>query len=982
VSLVCSSCGHESAEAFKFCPECGAPAAAAAAAREARKLVTVLFADVVGSTAFGESRDPEAVRAHMARWFEEARRVLERHGGHVEKFVGDAVMAVFGIPRAHEDDALRAVRAAAELRSDGLRIGVNTGTVVAGEGETLVTGDAVNVAARIEQAARPGEVLLGAETRRLVRDAAAVQLVAPLDLKGKSAAVEAYRLISLDPEAAGVARHLESPLVGRKRELERLRQDYERAVEEPSCHLFTLLGSAGVGKSRLVAEFLADVRGRVVTGRCLHYGDGITYFPVVEVVIQLGAEPESILASSPAETQLAFRKLLEREAAEQPLVVVFEDLHWAEPTCLDLVEHVADLSRDAPILLVCIARPELLDVRRTWGGGKFRATTILLEPLAAAECDELIELLGGADDETRTRIITAAEGNPLFVEEMIAMLADGGGDTVPATIQALLQARLDLLGRDERAVIERGAVEGQVFHRGAIAELAPETDVDAQLPTLIRKELIRPDASMLPQDEAYRFRHLLIRDAAYEALPKQTRADLHERFAEWLDAHAQVLEQDEIVGYHLEQAARYREELGRPDAGAARRAAERLAAAGRAARDRGDSAALLTLIGRAESLLPEADLFRLELLFDLTRPLVLAGRFEEATAAIETLKSQGDDRLQARARLAEVELTGVATSDLEAQAARRAVEEAMAILTRHGDEEGLAYGCLVATMVEWFAIQLGTCERMIDQGLAHAGRAGSRWLETEMLAQLPAACSTGPLPLSRAVRELELLRPRAEGRPTLSAAVQRALGRCAAMRGDFAAGKRQVAASLATLEELGTDVLTIASHGMTLAELAWLEGDAEAEERHTRDAYERLAEFDERGHRSTLALFLAEIVVRLGRNDEGEELIEETRRLTSPADVVNHVGADAVSALLLARRGEHDAAVTLARHALDGALATDSFAMRTWVPQITAEAMEAAQRPTDAAAIWEVMLAESLAKECVPLAERARERLAQLEVVL
>ena len=344
------------------------------------------------------------------------------------------------------------------------------------------------------------------------------------------------------------------------------------------------------------------------------------------MLFQLGAEPESIVGSSPAETQLAFRKLLEREAAERPLVVVFDDLQWAEPTFLDLIEHVADLSRGAPIFLLCIARPELLDVRSAWGGGKLNATTILLESLAPAECDELIAALGGADDETRPKIVAASGGNPLFVEEMLAMLREEGDVAVPPTIHALLQARLDTLGRDERAVMERGAVEGQIFHRGAVAELAPETDVDVQLPSLVRKELIRPDVPTFPHEDAYRFRHLLIRDAAYEALPKEIRAELHERFADWLDAHAELVEQDEIVGYHLEQAHHYRVELSPDDdrAGAlAERAAGPLRAAGNRAQLRGDRPAATNLLSRAVALLPEGDARRGPLLVDLGQALTV-----------------------------------------------------------------------------------------------------------------------------------------------------------------------------------------------------------------------------------------------------------------------------------------------------------------------------------------------------------------------
>ncbi|HET7515651.1 MAG TPA: adenylate/guanylate cyclase domain-containing protein, partial [Gaiella sp.] len=534
---VCATCGRESPDDFGFCPGCGA--SLGAAPREFRKVVTVLFCDLAGSTAMGERSDPEALRALMNRYYDTARGVLERHGGTVEKFVGDAVMAVFGIPVASEDDALRATRAAVELRDVvhelGLhaRIGVNTGAVVAGEGETLVTGDAVNVAARLEQAAGEGEILLGEDTLRLVRDAVTADGL-ELTLKGKSEPVPAYRLRTLDVQAVGVARRLERPMVGRERERARLRADFDDVVATRSCRLFTLIGPAGIGKSRLVADFLEHVgdHATVAGGRALSYGEGITYWPLVEMLVQLGIEPSEALRSSPAETQLATRALLEERAVERPLVLVVDDLHWAEEPMLDLIGHVVDWSRAAPILVLCVARPELLDIRPGWGGGKLNATSILLEPLPDSEARRLADGLlldVELDVETRARILATADGNPLFLEEMAALAREADGTVdVPPTIRALLQARLDALNDDERVVVERGAVEGQIFHRAAVTALAPASprvDVPHQLLSLVRKEVVRPDQAVIAGDDAFRFRHLLIRDTAYEGLPKAVRAE-------------------------------------------------------------------------------------------------------------------------------------------------------------------------------------------------------------------------------------------------------------------------------------------------------------------------------------------------------------------------------------------------------------------------------------------------------------------------
>src|SRR3989440_4352418 len=492
--LVCSTWGAENREGARFCDACGAPLAEAAPTREVRKVVTVLFCDVTGSTALGERIDPESLRRVMSRYFETAQTIVERHGGTVEKFIGDAVMAVFGVPAVHEDDALRAVRAADELRGGlgglneelersygtrlELRIGVNTGEVVTGTEERLATGDAVNVAARLEQAAEPGEVLLGAPTLALAGDAAEVERVEPLVLKGKAEPVPAYRLLNV--LEAPERRH-EALFVGRERELALLREVWGRVQAEHRCELVTVIGDAGVGKSRLAAELLAPLGATVVRGRCLPYGDGITYWPVVEVLKQLDQLPsdeaaaaairsllgETEAATSAEEIAWAFRKTLEQVAAERPLIVVFDDIQWGEQTFLDLIEHVALLSSGAAIVLLCMARPELTERHPAW------PVTLRLEPLGDEDVEELIpeRIAGGL----RERIARAAGGNPLFIGEMLAIAGEASGEVVvPPTLQALLAARLDQLETAERRVLERGAVEGEGFHRGAVQAVAPE----------------------------------------------------------------------------------------------------------------------------------------------------------------------------------------------------------------------------------------------------------------------------------------------------------------------------------------------------------------------------------------------------------------------------------------------------------------------------------------------------------------------------
>ncbi len=826
----------------------------------------------------------------MRRYFDDLRTIVERHGGTVEKFVGDAVMAVFGIPISHEDDALRAVRAAAEMRAavadHGLeaRIGVNTGeVVVGGEGESLVTGDAVNVAARLEQVAPSGHVLIGAKTRGLVRDAVRIETVEPLALKGKTEPVAAFRLLEVLADAEALARHLETPLVGRERERQRLRRDFEDAVADRTCRLFTLLGPAGIGKSRLVVDFVDRVgdSADLLRGRCLPYGEGISYWPLVEILIAIGVDPDSVIGRSPEETQLVFRRLLETRATERPQVVVLDDLHWAEPTFLDLVEHVADFSRDAPMFLLCVARTELLDIRPDWGGGKLNATSLLLEPLGADECEELMGLLvtdAPLDKELRERITVASAGNPLFVEEMLAMVNDhGGGEiAVPPTIQALLQARIDSLDGDVRTVMERGAVEGEVFHRGTVAELSPPTvrdGVESHLATLVRKELIRSTSPTFPADEGFRFRHLLIRDAAYESLPKATRAELHERFADWLASH-ELIEGDEIVGYHLEQAHRYRAELDPGDsalAGLAGRASGNLADAGRGAFDRGDFNAGRSLLRRASALLPERDEARLALAPDFAVALFESG--DDGWTVLSEAAKAGDARTRARATvtMATWALVGGLDRPLEQRNAWR--ERARAVFEQIGDPYGLAEYWWSTAMESWFAMRAQetaeACERALES-LDRSGVSGSR-LEHHVRSRLIATFLYVPLPVDESIQRIRSLGAADQG--LLEQAWERGvIGRLHAMKGDFALGRELVRGARQAYLDAGMHQ-TAGGVAMGEARIEWLAGDDAAAEDILRDGLRVLEEIGERAFYPTAALQLAELLYAQGRSDGGGHLV-------------------------------------------------------------------------------------------------------------
>jgi class 3 adenylate cyclase/tetratricopeptide (TPR) repeat protein len=994
----CPSCGRENAEDARFCSACGtALGPAAEPAREQRKVVTVLFCDLVGSTALGESTDPEALRARMRRYFEDLRVILERHGGTVEKFVGDAVMAVFGIPVSHEDDALRAVRAASEMRAaiavHGLeaRIGVNTGeVVVGGEGETLVTGDAVNVAARLEQAAASGEILIGSETRLLVRDAVRVEPVEPLVLKGKSEPVAAYRLLEVVSDAAPFARHPETPLVGRERERERLWRDYEDAVADRTCRLFTLLGPAGIGKSRLVADFLERLADSadVLRGRCLHYGEGITYWPLVEILLALRVEPDSVIGSSPPETQLAFRRLLEARAADRAQVVVIDDLQWAEPVFIDLVEHIADLSRDAPIFLLCVARTELLDVRPGWGGGKLNATSLLLEPLGADECGELMELLvtdAPLDAELRERITVASAGNPLFVEEMLAMVRDhGGGEiSVPPTIQALLQARIDSLDGDVRMVMERGAVEGEVFHRGTVAELSPppvRDGVETHLATLVRKELIRSTAPTFPEDEGFRFRHLLIRDAAYESLPKATRAELHERFAGWLGSH-DLVEGDEIVGYHLEQAYRYRFELDPSDPALpdlARGASDHLATAGRGALDRGDYNAGRSLLERAVALLPEQDDSRLALAPDLAVALFESGSSAQAWDVLVAAADAADAGVRAHALVAMAFWSLLGYGDREQRAQWR--EEARAVFEEAGDDYGLAQYWWSMHMEAWFGLRAheaaAACERMLEH-LDRSGTSGSR-LGQQARNRLLATYLYVPLSVDESLAQIRSLRAGAHG--LLTQAWERGIvGRLHAMKGEFDRGRELVRGARQVYLDAGL-LQTAGGIAMGEAHVEWLAGEDAAAERILRDGLAGLEGIGERAFYPTAALHLATMLYARGRYDEVREWCEKARATTSDDDITNFLDLDLLEGLLLAREGSFEAAEAAALRAVERLEGIDMNEIEAVAHRQLAEIFALTKKPDVAREHASRSLRIAERKGDVALAARVREQLAAVGV--
>ena len=1012
-----------------------------AASPGARKVVTVLFCDVVGSTDLGESLDPESLRRVMTRYFEAMRAVLERHGGLVEKFIGDAVMAIFGVPLAHEDDAYRAVRAAAEMRDaqrglndefqDALgvrvltRIGVNTGEVVTGDpttGGTFVTGDAVNVAARLEQAAEPGDILISGATYRLVQDSAVAESIAALAMKGKARPVAAWRLLEMaagEPPRGRLG--LDSPIVGREGDLAGLHAAYQRTVDSRTCEMVTVLGAAGVGKSRLIAEFLKGLTGefRVVTGRCLPYGEGITFWPLVGVLREsagigemdspeqaeakfaalLEAAGDSALirqrltallgisdvAPGMQETFWAVRKLFEELATRQPMVVVFDDIHWGEPTFLDLLEYLVDWLQGVPVLLLCMARPDLLDVRGEWLTAKANALLIRLGPLAESETERLIQNLLGSTlaEGAVANIADVAGGNPLFVEETLRMLideellqrrngswsvvADLSDLSIPPTIQSLLTARVDMLGEGERDVIERASVVGRVFWWGAVTELSlPEqrTNVGGWLQSLVRKELIRPERSDLMEDDAYRFTHILVRDAAYGGVPKARRAELHERFARWLQEKSRdrAGEYEEIVGYHLEQACRTLRELG-PVTERSRalglQAAVPLASAGRRALARGDMPAAVNLLSRAASLTSADDRDRMKLLPDLAFALLQTGdfgRMREALVELEqAVSDSGDILLRAHALLLDLWLRLFTNPEGWAEEAAREVSRAMSTFEDHKDDRGVAQGWALLGLSRMIKGRFAAAVEAWEEAADHASTAGAHREELENLSWVPVGVWSGPTPVEEGIRRCRAILERAQGDRKTMAVALAICGNLEAMGGRFDEARELGARARSVIREVALPGWMGALTQMS----GWTEilaGDPATAERDLRWGVETLRGIGELTWLSTTAAILAEALYEQGRLTEAEEFVKVSDETAGSEDIFSQVLLRSVRAKVMAQLGRPGDAELLARKAVAIALSSDSLLLQAEAFTSLAQVMGVSGRiPEGEAALTEAL---------------------------
>ena len=986
-------------------------------AMQFRRLVTILFVDVVESMGLAETLDPEALGTVLRSYFGSVSTAIAWHGGTVEKYAGDAVMAAFGIPVSHEDDALRAARAALDIkvgiaalneqlvRQHGvgleIRVGIEAGEVVATPTDArqrLVTGEAVGIASKLEGAADPDTIVVGALAARLIDHAATLEPLGAIEIKGKRDPVLAYRLVDLSPIAPTFAQRQDARLVGRKRELAALRRTLKRAVEASAVRVAVVIGSPGVGKSRLAAELTRRAKGvTTLWGRCLSYGDGITYWPLREVLDLAGPsdERDAVLAALDAEPpppapELAwlFRQFCEASARERPLVLVFDDVHWAEPTFLELVEHLADKG-DGPIGVVCLAREELLEERASFLDARANVDRIVLDALSAEEAEALLEGLGGTtlESDQRARIAETAEGNPLFLEQLLALALEGGlaERALPETIQALLAARLDRLGPGERAMLERGAVVGKEFTAAdVVALLDPDAapTADTHLRTLAERGFVRPRGSGL-----FGFRHVLVQDAVYRSAPKRLRAELHERYADRLDAESPDLpDLDDFVGYHLEQAYRLRTELGEADRrteGLAEDAGRRLGDAGIRAMKRGDVPASVALFRRATSMpsLPAALGSKLgsELGIVLRGGGDLEGSLEALARAIELAGIAEDRNLELRARME----NAYGRITLHSETGDELLEitaTAIPAFEAAGDDRSLGRALLLAGWVEGghrglHQVRLTAAERALD----HYRRAS--WPIATAIGEIATALYCGPTPVPDAIERCQALNRDENLDRYGRASVEAYLGGLAAQTGDFDSARTLLASAGSTFDELGQRTQAAMHSAAILGDVELLAGDLVAAEATYRDLCQELQRTQALSHLASRAGDLAEALYGLGRLVEAAEWADVATRHSAADDVDALVIGLPVRAKIIARSGAVGRAIALAKDAVALAEKSDALNQHAKAQRDLGEVLSLAGRAREGQAAYRAALELYEAKGNVIGAGRVRSLLEDVALV-
>ena len=905
-----------------------------------RKVATVLFADLVDSTGLVASADPEVVRQRVNRYFEVVSGRIRAHGGTVEKFAGDAVMAAFGVPVAHEDDAERAARAALEIVSKvdelGLtvRIGVESGELLIDERDsTFATGEAVNLAARLQQAAQPGEILLGPAARRLAASGIEMDDAGPVEVKGRAEPLWTWRAVRAHDSSRLVA----TPFVGREAELELLENSLARAMRDRRPQLVTIFGDPGLGKSRLVNEFVEGAeRVTTLAGRTLPYGEGVTYWPLASMIkasagikdddpvgdafekLRASCESEAVAdllgaalgvlgaaegERTPGELSWAALRWAEQLAEAQPLVLVFEDVHWAEDPLLDLIEHLARSLRDVPVLIVALARPELLDARPSWAGGIRSASSIDLAPLGGPDSQELVATLLSSSEVPPAQlalVLERAEGNPLFLEEIARALRDGGGlQAVPDSLQALIAARIDGLERDEKRLLQSAALAGRVFWQGALERLAPGLAVAELLDCLLEREFILAEEhSTISGDRAFRFKHVLIRDVAYAGMTKQRRAREHQAFAVWVEERAPD-ELADIRAHHLDQATALLAELDGSIPDELRRsAADALGAAGRRALRRGAWRAARRMLLRAVELEPSAvrRYFAAHAAWRLADVPTVGDEAEEALAEA---RAEGLPDIEGRALVLLADLA--LHTDGDVTRAHELADEALAILP---DDElvGLYDAHSLITTIYWWLGNGDGATKHAEAMLELANKTARPDLESLARTQLSAIAGVRG-DVAGSIALLEEAEALAE-----SSGSREAMGYALAVHGrrfgesEFEEAEHYLRRALEMFDEIGA----AGRYGWTLSNLASVyhhRGDVETAEKTYREAVRRLRATHEQGFLVEAERGLAEVLVELGKIGEADKLIDEAERRVGRGDVWTRASLLHARGLVLAAQG-------------------------------------------------------------------------------
>jgi len=926
-----------------------------------RKLATVLFVDLVDSTALVTGADPEVVRRRVQDFFDRVSHCVITHGGIVEKFAGDAVMAAFGIPQAHEDDAERAVRAglaildAVEELELEARVGVESGEVVAEDGEaTFATGEAVTLAARLEQAAEPGQLLLGPAAHRLTLGRIEVEDVGPVDLKGLANPVWAWRAVGTNGDGER-PRSIQAPLVGREAELDLLQNTYERALRDRRAHLFTVYGQPGVGKSRLAREFSDALEGAtVLPGRSLPYGEGVTYWSLAEMVkcaagiadddpldvaiekLRAFCEDEAVadllgLASgvleavqaeaSAQEIAWAAREWAERLAQEQPLVLVFEDIHWAEEPLLELIEHLATWVREAPLLIVCLARPELLDLRPAWGGGRLRATAIELEALQRDESEQLVDaLLDGTElsEQARQALLDKTEGNPLFVEETVRMLDEEGIESVeriPDTVQALIAARIDRLAPQAKAILQKAAVIGRIFWGSAIERLSPDLEsIEEPLDDLLLRDFVlSEERSSIRGETAYRFKHVLIREVAYASLTKSARADYHAAFAEWLKERAgdELLE---IRAYHLDHAAKLTAELnGSVPMELQREAAEAVTEAGLRAFAREANRTARHLFVRAVDLEPTLKRRYLAArAADRLSDLPTVSR--EMEEVLEAAAAEGDRWTEGRALVTLAEAVVLREGDVAR--AEEMVDQALDVL-EPGDHTGRFRALRARGTIAWSRGDLAKEERMMQEAYDLALESGRKDFQSEAADELASVyIARNELDRAAPLVEQAILLAEESGSAEARGRALRFAGQLHLQRGELDEAEAALEAARSHLAEAGAAwslgrTLNFAGH------VAREKGEIEKAERLFRESIRILAGLEDRATLCESQRSLAELLLLQGRTDEAERFALAARETVGPQDTTSLATTAIALGRVRAEQSRYEEAEALLREAYE-----------------------------------------------------------------